>query len=232
MDSQGWRMAYQMLVEESRALWGRRRGKYRYSDALIGGLFLWAVWPDRPVGWACDRSHYYGPFRPRRVPSESQFSRRVRSDRTRELLTRVFCRLAEPDRPTSVCCLDGKPLVVGSCSKDRDARAGRIYGGFARGYKLHTITTEDRRILCWSVMPLNVDERKVAEVLVDTVQPKGLLLADGNYDSSPLYDQVSSGGGHLLTPVPPHAESGHPRQSPARLAVIVLWVMVGEAPLQ
>ena len=151
MDSQGWRMVYQIVRKESRRLFGRRTQWYRYGDDLIVMMLLWAVMNDRPLSWACQRCYYGGWFRPRQLPSVSQFSRRVRSDRTAELLTAVFQRLAEPSRVTPVCFLDGKPLVVGPCSKDAEARAGRVYGGFARGYKLHAIVSEDRRILCWSV---------------------------------------------------------------------------------
>lgn len=216
-------MVYSIVVAESRLLFGWRRGRYQYRDALIVGMLLWSVWHDRPAAWACDRRHYGGVFRPRRLPSASQFSRRLRSERTAQLLTAVFQHLAEPDRATSVCYLDGKPLVVGPCSKDHEARAGRIYGGFARGYKLHAITTEDKRILCWSVAPLNVDERRVATELVNAVRPHFLLLGDGNYDSGALYDQVALWGGQLLTPLPIHAGCGHRRQSPARLAAIRAW---------
>jgi len=223
MDSQGWCMVYPIVLAESRALFGWRLGRYQYGDALIVGMLLWAVCHDRPAAWACDRRHYGGAFRPRRLPSPSQFSRRLRSERTAQLLTAVFRRLGETDRAAPVCYLDAKPLVVGPCSKDHDARAGRVYGGFARGYKLHAITTEDRRFLCWSVEPLNVDEGRVATELVDIVRPRGLLLADGNYDSGALYDQVASWGGQLLAPIPPNAGRGHRRQSAARLSAIASW---------
>jgi Transposase DDE domain len=223
MDSQGWRMVYQIVREESRKDSGWRRAWYRYRDDLIVFMLLWAALHDRPLSWACRREHYPGWIRPRRLPSISQFSRRLRTERTQAILTAVFRRLAEPDRVTSICFLDGKPLIVGGCSKDRDARPGRVYGGFARGYKIHTITTEDRRILCWSVEPLNVDERRVAVALIHEVRPCGWVLADGHYDSGALYDLVASYGGQLLTPVPAHAGRGHHRQSPARLAAIAAW---------
>ena len=222
MDSQGWRCLYRIVVQEARR-WPRRQRRPKFTDALIVGMFLWAVWHDRPMCWACQRCNYHGPFRPRKLPSGSQFSRRLREERTEQLLSRVFRRLAEPDHPTPVIYLDGKPLVVGPCSKDHDARAGRVYGGFARGYKLHAITTEDQRFLCWAVAPLNVDERVVAATLLAEVQPRGLLLADGNYDSSKLYDQVAESGGHLLTPLPANAGGGHHRQAPSRREAIQAW---------
>jgi hypothetical protein len=222
MDSQGWRCLYRILVQEARGLAPHQR-RPKFTDLLIVGMFLWAVAHDRPMCWACRPCNYHGAFRPRKLPSASQFSRRLREERTEQLLGRVFERLAEPDRPTPVIYLDGKPLVVGACSKDPDAHAGRVYGGFARGYKLHAITTEDKRILCWAVAPLNVDERTMAATLLAKVQPQGLVLADGNYDSSKLYDQVAESGGYLLTPLPKNAGTGHHYQSPWRLAAIEAW---------
>ena len=38
--------------------------------------------------------------------------------------------------------LDGKRLLIGSCSKDPDARAGRAVRGLGFGYKLHVIYGE------------------------------------------------------------------------------------------
>jgi len=119
--------------------------------------------------------------------------------------------------------LDGRPLPVGPCSKDQDARAGRVYGGFARGYKLHALVSEDKRVLAWSVTSLNRAEVKVAEVLVDKARPCGLVLADNNYDSRKLYDMVASYGGQLLTPLPQNAGRGHVRQSPSRLVAAEAW---------
>ncbi len=222
MDSHGWRLVYRAIVEESRAL-GRLSARFRFSDVLIVAMFLWAVSHDRPLCWACERSHYGGPFRPRRLPSVAQFSRRLREPRTADILNGVFRRLAEADRVTSLCYMDGRPLVVGGYSKDRDARSGRACGGFARGYKLHVLVSEDRRVLCWSVMPLNVDEGKVARVILGVVRPKALVLADGNYDDGKLYEQAAMNGGQWLAPVPENAGKGHRRQSAARMAAVAAW---------
>ena len=49
--------------------------RFEYSDCLILRMYLWAVWHDRPTYWACDRAHYHGLFRPRHLPSVSQFHR-------------------------------------------------------------------------------------------------------------------------------------------------------------
>jgi hypothetical protein len=222
MDSHGWRVLYQTIREAASVLPPPRR-RPRYSDVLIVAMLFWTVSQDRPMSWACDRSHYYGPFRPRRVPSVSQFSRRVRSERTWQILDDVHRRLAQTGRITRLCCLDGRPLPVGSCSKDREARPGRVYGGFARGYKLHVLVTADYRVVSWCVTALNVSEQTAAVALIEVMPTLGLVLADGNYDSTPVYDAVAAKGGQLMTPVPDNAGQGHHRQSPHRLSGIDLY---------
>jgi len=72
-------------------------------------------------------------------------------------------------------------------------------------------------------MPLNVNEKPVATELIEHRPPKGVLLADGEYDSNALYDKVAERGGHLLTPVFRNAGKGHRRQSPSRIAVAEAW---------
>lgn len=175
------------------------------------------------MSWACQRSSYNGWFRPRQLPCAGQFSRRVRSPRVEAILNGVHARLSRMEDLTPVLYLDGRALLVSHYSKDREARTGPAPGGFGRGYKLHAMVTQDRRVPVWSVMPLNVSEKVVAAELVDWTRPSGLVLADGFYDSGTLYDQVSSYGGHLLTPLPQNAGRGHHRQSSARLAAALAW---------
>lgn len=222
MDSHGWRILYQTIERAARALPAPPR-RPRYSDVLIVAMLFWAVSQDRPMSWACDRSHYMGPFRPRRTPSVSQFSRRLRSERTRQILGGVYRCLAQPNRMTRLSCLDGRPLPVGACSKDDEARPGRVYGGLARGYKLHVLMTADYRVASWCVTALNVSEQTAAVALIREGPRLGLVLADGNYDSGPVYDAVAAQGGQLMTPVPAHAGRGHRRQSPHRLSGIDLY---------
>jgi hypothetical protein len=113
--------------------------------------------------------------------------------------------------------LDARPLVVGPCTKDADARPGRVYGGFARGYKLHACVTQDGRIPVWKVTSLQVPEQKIACELVDRVKPAGLVLADGVYDSGAVYEAVEKYGGLLVTPNPGYIGVPRARQSQARL---------------
>jgi hypothetical protein len=90
--------------------------------------------------------------------------------------------------------IDGKPLPVSPVSKDRDAKRGRISGAFARGYKLYAAVNANRRIVVWSVMGLNEDEKTVARhALLPNLPPltdDGLVLTDSHYDSAPLHEEV------------------------------------------
>jgi hypothetical protein len=222
MDSHGWRIVYATIRQVDKAV-PRTGRKKQYSDVLIVAMFLWTVCHDWPMCWACQRWHHGGLFRPRCWPSVGHFSRRIRSERCQHLLQEVERRLAESDVATPLSFLDARPLVVGPCSKDRQAKPGRIYGGFARGYKLHAVVSEDARVRSWCITPLNVAESRAAESLLTDTPLKQWLLADGNYDASVLYDLADRQGCQLLTPLPEHAGCGHRPQSPARLRALELW---------
>jgi hypothetical protein len=225
MDSHVWRTIYQMIVAVDRSI-PRSGRKPTYTDVLIVGMYVWSVAHDRPLCWACRREHYGGCFRPRKLPSVSQFCRRIRTDRCRQILQGVYDRVARSNDGTPLSYMDARPLVVGACTKDRDARVGKVYGGFARGYKLHSLVTEDGRVSRWSVTSLNTSEKRVAEKLIESTRGSldlGLVLADGNYDSGRLYDRVARCGGHLLTPLPENAGGGHRAQSPSRLEAARAW---------
>jgi len=188
-------------------------------------MFLWCVFFDRPMCWACRRGSYGRLFRPRRLPSVSQFSRRLRTERVLDLLQGLHDELARRGGTPLFVCIDGKALAVGECTRDRDARKGRGAGKFSRGYKAHVLTGDDGRILVWHITGLNVGEQPVAEQLVRHARIPVLTLADGNYDSASLYQEVDRCGGHLLTPL--KGASRNPRllaaMPPARRRAIDLW---------
>ncbi len=175
--------------------WNGGRRRPVYANWLIVAMYIWSVWHDRPLSWACRRGSYGALFRPRKLPSISQFTRRIKSDDCQRILQLVHDQFAQRGLMTPAVYIDGKPLVVSAVSKDRDARSGKISGAFARGYKLHAAVNANRRIVVWSVMGLNEDEKTVArQVLLPQLPPltpDGLVLADSNYDSGPLHAQVS-----------------------------------------
>ena len=176
-----------------------------YSDWLIAAMYLWCVWHDRPLCWACERCHYNTLFRPRKLPSISQFTRRVKTHAVQAILQRVHDQLAAVALATPVSFLDGKPLVVGGASKDPNAKRGRAVGGFAKGYKLHAFVTEDARLPVWAVTSLNVAEQSVAVALcphLPQMPPGAVVQGDSNYDSAPLHKLLAALlGVNLLTPL-------------------------------
>lgn len=226
MDSHVWRRVYTTVRSVNRSVAKEGRSK-RFSDVQIVGMYLWSVWHDRPLCWACDRAHYNTLFRPKALPSVSQFCKRIKSARCEQLLTKVYERLACVDKRTFRCFLDARPLPVGPCSKDHEATAGRVYGGFARGYKLHELVQDDGRTIVWSVMPLNVSEQAVARTLIEAARHRGVIVADSNYDAAPLYEKTQQHGGRLLAVPRKGAGKGHCPQSEPRLESISLWSSAG-----
>ena len=207
MDHDQWRLLMRQ-VRRAAATLPRPARRFDYPDTLVVGMYLWAVAHDRPMCWACDPLHYNAVFRPRqRLPWVSQFHRRVRSDRVRQVLQHVHDVTAGRQVPTALASVDGKPLPISPVSKDPDARRGYAGGGrrgMGKGYKLHALISEDRRVICWSVRPMNEHEMPVARRLLAALptgffSPRSLLLADGNYDSHDLHKDVHARGGRLVT---------------------------------
>jgi hypothetical protein len=207
MDREIWGLVLAAIKRASRAVTASVRCP-TFADWLIVAMYHWAVWHDRPQGWACDRGHYGPLFRPRGpLPGVSQFNRRVKTDSVRRILQLAHDELAAVGRATPVSFLDGKPLPVSPVSKDPDARSGHVTGGFDKGYKLHAWATDDGRIVRRSVTALNVHETHVAEALCEHAPPPqladSLVLADGNYDAADLHKRVGAvaGGPRLLVPL-------------------------------
>ena len=206
--------------------------KPTFPDWLIVVMYLWTVWHDRPQGWACDKGHYGTLFRPRKLPSVSQFNRRIKTDSCQHLLQKAHEALACINLPAPLGYLDGKPLPVSPVSKDPDARVGHVTlvgggKGFGRGYKLHALVTQDGRIPVWSVTALNVHETHAALVMCQHV-PAGaapmLLLADANYDDRDLHKRLHAMDSRLLVPL--RGMAMHPvtlrQMGPARRELIEL----------
>ena len=217
--------------------WGGGRRKPRYPNWLIVAMYLWAVWHDRTLSWACDRGHYDRVFRPRGpLPSVSRFTRRVKSDDCQRILQRVHDALAQRGLVTDEGYVDGKALTVGPASKDRQATRGKIPGGFGKGYKLHAFVNEHRRIVVWSVTGLHEDEKTVAMHLLPhlpPVSPDALVLKDSNYDSAPLHKAAAelAPGAKLVGPLKGQGRVGpdghHPvtlrQMGPERRELLAAW---------
>lgn len=203
-----------------RSLGSRRdNGRYRYTDAGILAVYLWAALHDRPVSWACDEANWSPGMRRGPLPSASAVSRRMRGVSMRRLMHRLERRLVSSGRWVLVASIDGKPMPIAWHSGDRQAGVGRGVGGLAKGYKLHAVIDLGGRMLAWRVAPMNIDEREMARRLLRDLGHEGYLLADGNYDSNKLFDAAGAVQIQLVAPRRrgPRAGLGHRRHSVHRL---------------
>jgi hypothetical protein len=207
VDRELWTLVLGTIKRAAREVgWNGGRRAPRFPNWLIVAMYAWSTWHDRTLSWACDRAHYNGLFRPRELPSVSRFSRRVKSEDCRRVksedcrrvksedcrrvLQRVHAALAQRGLTIDEGCVDGKALLVGPVSKDRQATRGKVCGGFAKGYKLHAFVNERRRVVVRSVTGLNEDEKAAAMHLLPHLppaSPQALIFKDGNYGSAPLH---------------------------------------------
>jgi|tagenome__1003787_1003787.scaffolds.fasta_scaffold20402886_1 hypothetical protein len=203
----------------------RKSTRFHFSDEDIVKVYYWSVIHDRPVSWACQSKNW--PLHKRRqpLPSESTMSRRLKNKPVQALLKALEQRVVAPQQPGLFWIIDGKPLPISGCSKDRQAGYGRAANCKAKGYKIHAILDTEGSIAAWRVAPMNKDERVMAERLLRTAPIQGYVAADSNYDSNKLHaicdsrDQL-----HLVTlrRYGPGHGTGHRKQTAGRLRSIQL----------
>lgn len=225
MDKDVWTVLRNAIRSADRSV-PRRGRRAKYSDQLIVKMYFWTVAHDRPRCFACARNNYTTLFRPRSLPSYSQFCRRLHSSRVVSMIERVNQRLAESPAPIGLAFIDGKALPVSESSKDPDARTGRGNGTFSRGYKLHALAAEDGRIMLFSVRPMNEAEPRVSrERIMPRLPPDLLVLADGNYDSKFLYQIVRDRGSWFFAPPKkqPQCRLSWTRTNDARREAVEAW---------
>jgi hypothetical protein len=198
MERELWPLLYQFIREVARDV----RQKYvQHQPWVLVAVLLWATLHERPVSWACQRRHWSTTrLRPTRLPSPATMSRRVDTVGVGLFWRALAERVRGSGDPALIAFVDGKPLCVGGCSKDPDARSGRGAGHVARGYKLHAIWSFRPLPEAWEVTPMNACEKAVARRLVGQLGYGGYLLADGNYDASPVYDAAWERGYQLVAP--------------------------------
>jgi hypothetical protein len=158
-----------------------------FSDEDIVKVHYWSVIHDRPVRWACKPKHWPLWHRRQALPSPSTMSRRLRTKSVRTLLNALEQRVVAPQQPGLFWMIDGKPLPISGCSKDRQAGYGRAAKCMAKGYKIHAIVDTEGAIASWRVAPMNKDERVMAERLLRTAPIQGYVVGDSNYDSNRVH---------------------------------------------
>lgn len=159
-----------------------------FSNAAIVKVWFWAVIHDRPTSWACDKKNWPIWVRRNELPSCSTMSRRMKTKEIRDLISDLEKRVTQDQiNGNLVWMIDGKPLPVSGCTKDKQAGYGRAAGTKAKGYKLHVIVGSDGQMASWRVAPMNKDERVMAMRMLKETLAQGYLLADRNYDSNKLH---------------------------------------------
>lgn len=224
MECELWPLLYRLLRETAR---GFHQKYVQIPGWVLVAVFLWAALHDRPVSWACKRRNWSQtppPFRPMRLPSAPTLSRRIDGLGIGLLLRALEQRIRDSQEPRLMAFMDGKPLPIGSYSKDKDARFGRAGSCMAKGYKLHAVWAQRPVPEAWEVTALNIHERVVARRLIPQLTYGGYLLTDGNYDASDLFDLVGQKGYQMVEPIPAgkNPGSGKHYQSPYRLRSIAL----------
>lgn len=208
MERELWSILYHAVRQVGREV--HQKG-VRYQPWLIAMVVLWASLHDRPRNWACERKNWSTTkLQPLQLPSASVISRRVDSVGMGLFWMALEQELRGRGYPALFSIVDGKPLFVGGCSKDPDARFG--YGASVRGkgYKLHAIWGNRRLPESWDVTPMNRSESVVAQELVTQTEGGGYLAADGNYDDTPTHEAAGRHGYQLLTnDRRPNAGKGH-----------------------
>ena len=151
----------------------------------------------------------------------------MKRQRTQQLLEAVTTFFLQRQQTAGVAFIDGKPLMIRRHSKDPDAKRGYGDTHMGHGYKLHALVTQDGWITRFAIHALNVSEPRTAHSLLDAIPPGMLILADGSYDSGPLYQVVHNRRSLLLTKLrcPKGSDEKHlfKRICPARRAAIFLW---------
>jgi hypothetical protein len=220
MEHQLWKAILALLDSRGKE---RPSPRYTYSDRRIVAVYYWAVVHDRPTCWACRPRNWPPPLRRQPLPSPSRMSRRLRSPSVAALLEELDRRVLAPQEPGLYWMVDGKPLVIGGCSKDRQAGYGRAAGGLAKGYKLHALVNPRGDIAAWRVAPMNKDEQAMAARLLRAAEVQGYVVGDCNYDSNPLHG-VCDGLGQLQLIARRRRGAGrglgHHRHSPGRLRCV------------
>lgn len=220
MERELWQALYE-FVSHSHV-----RGKgWLFSTSTIVMVYLWAAVHDRPMYWAVDKRNWPDDLRPAVLPSQSNFSRRMRRPDVVQLMTEIenqFLAMVGADQRL-IRIIDGKPLDVSNVSKDRDAGYGRAAGGKHKGYKLYAVHAGAPMPLAWGLAPMNVSEKTMAAELIPTLLGEGYLLGDGEYDTNNLHDAAHQAGHQLLAPKRGKSKGlGHHRHSPYRLRSIEL----------
>lgn len=215
MENELWKRVYQITCRIAKNK-TPKRATYSYADILL--VYFWAVLHDRPIYWACKKRNWPIYYRRRKLPNASTMTRRLRTEQLQNLLRTIEQHLVNKF-PRSVCrWIDGKPLPIGGCSKDKQSAFGRGVSCIAKGYKLCAVADQKQGFVHWTVRPMNQNEAKVAAELIPNLDCGGYLIGDSAYDSNNLYRIASYRSIQLVAAHRKKGKAlGHRRHSPKRI---------------
>lgn len=215
MERELWKVVYTKLKRVAR---GFDQKYVHYQPWRIAAVLLWAALHDRPVSWACDKRNWSATrLKPGRLPSEATMSRRTQRTVFALFLNRLTDEFRGTGPPAWELKIDGKPLPVGKCSKDPDARSNN----HGKGYKLHALWGTKCLPEVWEVTAARENEGSAAVRLLAQVKGKGFVYADGSYEDNRVYDAAGASGYLLLAhPGTQATGGGHGYQSEYRLLAL------------
>lgn len=217
MEHQLWQLIVTALADLHKV---RKPTICDFSDEDIVKVHYWSVIHDRSTSWACNPRHWPLCFRPKALPSPATMSRRLRHASVCKLLNALEQRVSAPQQSGLFWMIDGKPLPIGGCSKDRQAGYGRAANSKAKGYKIHALVGSEGAIAAWRLAPMNKDERVMAERLLRIAAIQGYVVGDSNYDSNKLHQVCDQRGNLQLVTrrrYGPEHGTGHRKQTAGRL---------------
>lgn len=193
-----------------------------YCDGLIALIYFYASLGNHSRAWACDRRNWPIWYTRLKLPSYSQFNKRLKTLSIAGLIQRINDELRAQLPHTSDKSADGMPMIVSGYSHDPDARRGKVPDGWARGYKLHALFDSCGAFDQFEVTALDAGEATVLRRLIARTDLRGVTLrADANYDSNPTYRCAADAGARLIAPRrKPKTGIGHHFQHPDRLSAI------------
>jgi hypothetical protein len=225
MERERWSRLYLLILAASK---GHKSG-WLYPTRTIVAVFFWALLHDRAIRWACDPANWPEDLRPHTLPRPDRMSKRLKTEQVEAVIEQIEAALQRPEE-SPVKAIDSKPLPIGVCSKDPDARWGRATRGkLMLGYKLFAIWGDGPMPVAWRITAMNVQDGVGGRPLLERLEGDGCVTADGQFDQNANYD-IAAAHGHQLIALPRRegAGRGHRPQSEHRLLGLELVQLVPE----
>ncbi len=194
--------------------------RFRFTHAEILRVIFWAVMNDRPMVWACRPLSWPEEARPELLPHPSTVSRRWRSPALQREVRRLHEKaVGQLETGGRYVAINGRPLVVGGCSEEPDARAGRGARGMARGYKVYAVVDADHVIVAYEIHAMSMAEQTVALSLLPKLPSQATrVVGDKIYDSMKPHRVAEETGRRLYTPL--REDRVGRRRQPQRLRLL------------